>query len=67
MVGFGPKWRLAANPLVGSNDRLPHKLAIDLGDEYPLVGVRCLPCQVKAHGRIREYRIFATKERLPKL
>lgn len=51
----------------GSKDPLPHHLVIDLGEEHALTGVRYLPRQDKPHGRIGEYRIYATKSPLPGL
>lgn len=46
----------------GTKDPLPHHLVIDLGEEYPITGVRYLPRQDKPHGRIAAYRIYVTKE-----
>ncbi len=51
----------------GDKDPLPHHLVIDLGEEYPITGVRYLPRQDMPNGRIGEYRIYARKEAFPGL
>ena len=51
----------------GGKDPLPHRLVIDLGEATQVSGIQYLPRQDKAHGRIGEYRVFASPTTLPGL
>ena len=45
----------------------PHQLVIDLGSEQTVAGLRYLPRQDSANGRIKDYRIFLSKDIFPGL
>ena len=42
----------------GAQPRHPHTLVLDLGSRQTIAGVRCLPRQDSANGRIKDYRIY---------
>jgi beta-galactosidase len=45
----------------GSADPMPHRLIIDLGKVVDLSGIRVLPRQDGANGRIKGYRVFVSE------
>jgi beta-galactosidase len=45
----------------------PHQLVLDLGGEHTVAGLRYLPRQDSANGRIKEYRVFLSKAPFPGL
>lgn len=45
----------------------PHSIVIDLGQEEILTGLRCIPRQSSANGRIRQWALYASKDPFPGL
>jgi beta-galactosidase len=45
----------------------PHQLVLDLGSEQTVAGLRYLPRQESANGRIKDYRIYLSARPFPGL
>jgi beta-galactosidase len=45
--------------------RHPHQLVLDLGKQHTVAGLRYLPRQDSANGRIKEYRVFLSTTAFP--
>jgi beta-galactosidase len=45
----------------------PHQLVLDLGSEQTVAGLRCLPRQESANGRIKDYRVYLSIKLFPGL
>ena len=43
----------------------PHQVILDLGEDYTIGGLKYLPRQDQANGRIKDYRLFISKTMFP--